>query len=73
MITITITITITGVRVQRCNTFIPTLGSEGPQWDPVELICLSISLFGHPRFLLVIICMACNCAQRMRPQATDSN
>ena len=30
--------------VQRRNAFIPTLGSEGTQWVPVELICTSLCL-----------------------------
>ena len=54
---------------------IPTLGSGGSQWGPVELICLSFclsvlssaSLFGDHKS------MARNCVQHMRSQATDSN
>ena len=34
---------------------------------------LSISLYGRVRLFLVIIVLARNCAQRMRPQATGSN
>ena len=30
---------------QRCGAFIPTLGSGGPQWVPVELMCLSVFTF----------------------------
>ena len=37
------------VEVQSHDSFIPTLGSEGPQWGPVENIfcpvCLSVSLY----------------------------
>ena len=68
---------ISSVGVQRSDVFIPTLGSEGPQWGPVELICmclyLSVSLYGHPRQFLAIICAARNFMQSMRPQATGSN
>ena len=35
---------ISNVGVQRRNAFISTLGSEGHQWDIVELICLFVSL-----------------------------
>ena len=45
MITVTITITITSVGVQRHDAFIPTLGSEVPQWGPVNLIFSSVSLY----------------------------
>ena len=41
---IMITITITSVRVHRRDSYIPTLGSEGPQWYPVKLLRLSIYL-----------------------------
>ena len=34
---------------------------------------MSVSLSGRPRRFLEIICVARNCAQRMRPQATSSN
>ena len=68
---------ISNVGVQRRNAFIPTLGSEGPQWGPVELLYLSVrlsvSLYGCPHQFLAIIHAARNCAQRMRPQATGSN
>ena len=36
-------------------------------------LCLSVSLYNRPRRFLAIIRAACNCAQRMRPQATGSN
>ena len=40
---------VSSVGVQHHNAFIPTLGSEGPQWGPVKLIyqsvLVSISLF----------------------------
>ena len=36
---------ISSVGVQRRDTFIPTLGSEGPQWGPDKLICPYLSLF----------------------------
>ena len=42
---ISFNITITSVGFQRCNAFIPTLGSEGPQWGPVKLMCLSLRLY----------------------------
>ena len=64
---------------------LPTLGSRGPQWGPVELICLSVCLSVspslciyvflsvHPRQFLEIICAAHTCAQCIRPQAIGSN
>ena len=69
------------VGVQHRDSFVNTMGSKGPQWCPVEHICLSISLslclyvsiFGLPHCFLAIICATHNCAQRMRPQATGSN
>ena len=65
------------VGFQRRDSFIPTVGSSGPQWGPVDIIrmcvCFSVSLFGFPRHLLGIIYVASNCAQRMQPQATVSN
>ena len=36
-------------------------------------VCIYVSLSGHPHRFLAIICMAHNCVQRMRPQATGSN
>ena len=36
-------------------------------------VLLFVSLSGHPCRFLAIICAACNCIQRMRPQATGSN
>ena len=35
---------------------IPTLGSEGPQWGPVKLICPSVSL--SVRMSLCISCLS---------------
>ena len=66
---------------QSRNSFIPTLGSEGPQCGPVKLMCpsvyLSISLYisltGCLHRFLEIICAAHNCAQHIWPQATGSN
>ena len=64
---------------------IPTLGPKGPQWGPVELICMSVclsfylSLFPSVYLpLWPVVCvafwrskrMARNCVQRMWPQAT---
>ena len=39
---ITITFTNTGVGVQHSDEFIPTMGSEGPHWGPVEIMCLCL-------------------------------
>ena len=69
------------VSVQQRDEFIPTLGYEGLQWVPVNLICrsvrpslcLSVSLSGQPCHFLEIICVACNFAQCIQPQATGSN
>ena len=62
---------ISSVGVQRHNSFIPTLGSGGPQRGPFELmclsVCLSVSMSVHPLPFLAIICAARNCAQRMGP------
>ena len=33
----------------------PTLGSEGPQWGPFEIICLSLCPSGPPHQFLAII------------------
>ena len=64
------------VGVQRRAAFIPTLGSEGPQWHPVKLVCISVSLslllFGCTHFLKEIIHTARKCVQRMQPQTTGS-
>ena len=51
----------------------PKLGSEGPQWGPIKLICMSLCPHGRPRRFLVIIFDARNCAQYMRPQSMGSN
>ena len=61
------------VGVQLHDAFIHTLGSKGPQWGPVELICLyispsvstylciSVSMSGCPHGFLEIICASNNC------------
>ena len=62
--------------VQIRDAFIPALGSKGPQWFPVNLICISVSLS-----LCLVVCVTFwwskraehNCAQCMWPQATGSN
>ena len=66
-------------------TIFPTLGSKGPQWCPVEIICpsihpsihlyvcLSISMYSCLCHFLAIICVVRNCAQRMQLEATGSN
>ena len=41
---ITITITISSLMVQHGGAFFFMMGYEGPQWYPVELICLSVYL-----------------------------
>ena len=83
--TILMFVLISSVGFHRHDTFIPTLGSKGPQWDLVELTCLSIhisvslyvrisvSVSGCPCQLLVIIRAARNCAQGMWPQAMGLN
>ena len=38
------TINITSVGVQRTNAYIPTLGSEGPQWGKIKPMCPYIYL-----------------------------
>ena len=57
-----VSVLISSVGVQRSNAFIPTLGSEGPQWGLGKIIYLSVSLSlylyvslpGHPsRFLAI--------------------
>ena len=86
---ITININITSVGFQRHNAFIPTLGSGGPQWGPVEFMCVSVclsiclyvcssvclyvTLSVRLHRFLSIMCTARNCAQRMRTQDTGSN
>ena len=39
---------ISSVGVHHCNIFIPTLGSEGPQWVTFKLICPSVCLSVYP-------------------------
>ena len=59
---ITITFTITSVGIQCHDAFIPSLGSRGPQWGPVDLTCpylclslyISVSLSGCPHLFLAI-------------------
>ena len=58
---------ISSVGVQHCNAFIPTLGLEGPQWGPIEIIFLSVrlsavtsaSLFGNQSARPIIARSAC--------------
>ena len=45
---------ISSVGVQHRDEFIPTLRSEGPQWGPVNLICLCLYLSDCLRCALVI-------------------
>ena len=54
---------------------IPTLGSRGPQWGPVDLICLSLCLYVRLPALLSgdHKSAASNYVKPMRPQATGSN
>ena len=61
------------IHIQSLIHIIPTLISEGPQWGMVDLICISVSLSGRLCRFLGIICVACNCAQCMQPQAIGSN
>ena len=74
----TITFTITSVGFQRCDTFICTLGSQGPQWGPVKFMCLCIflyvylyvwssaSLFGDQSTWTIIVCSAYNRGTRVQ-------
>ena len=48
---------ISSVGVQRRNSFIPTLGSGGHQWGPVEIVCLSICPSVSPP-LCPVFCVA---------------
>ena len=50
----------------------PKLGSRGPQWVLIELIRQSLSPVVRGE-VWRSNCAACNCAQRMRVQATCSN
>ena len=56
------------------------MGFGGPQWGPVELMCLylciSVFLYLYPVLRINFWwskCVVRNCAQRMWPQATGSN
>ena len=52
----------------------PHWGPKGPNGVQSSLYAhLSVSLSGRPCHFLVIICMASNCVQHMRPQAMGSN
>ena len=82
---ITIAITITSVGVQCQGAFIPTLGSEGPQWGPGMLmgmsLCLSVcpslfisvSLSRHLHCFLLIINARSVIARSACSHATGSN
>ena len=42
------------VGVQRRDEFIPTLGSGGPQWGPVKVICLYVFPYVSPSLHLSV-------------------
>ena len=85
---ISVFVLISGVGVQRHGAFIPTLGSEEPQWVPAKLIFMSVRI-SIPLSLCPSVSLslcsvarvafwrsnraARNCTQCMRPQATGSN
>ena len=68
---------ISSVGIQSCDACIPTMGSWWTQWGSVEIIFLSVGISisspGHLHHFLVIICVARNCVQCMRPQTTGWN
>ena len=70
---ITILITISSVGYSIVMHLSPKLGSIGPQWGLVEIICMYVHLFVSPsvsisgctRQFFIIFSMASNCVQRM--------
>ena len=44
------------LRFRKIKHFIPTLRSEGPQWGPVDILCLSLYFFVS-LFLYLVVCI----------------